>query len=82
VDPEAIRIVSIEATGLWALMSGDDGRAERVDRATRQAQPAALGAASEPALIEPGKSGARPLPFRVKPVDAHLRVRLAGLEHH
>lgn len=61
VDHEATRIFSVEATGLWSLVPGDDGRAELIEMAMRQAQTAVLRAASEPEVIEQAQAKAEGL---------------------
>ena len=61
VDHDHSHVFSIEASGLWALVPSDDGRAEVIDQAMRQAQRAVLKAASEPAVIEEARARAEAL---------------------
>lgn len=61
VDHEHSHIFSIEASGLWAMVPSDDGRAEVIDQAMRQAQRAVLKAASEPVVIEEARARAEAL---------------------
>lgn len=61
VDHEHSHVFSIEASGLWAFVPGDDGRAEIIDQAMRQAQQAVLRAASEPGVIEQARTRAEGL---------------------
>ena len=61
VDHDHSHVFSIEASGLWAVVPSDDGRAEIIDQAMRQAQRAVLKAASEPVVIEEARTRAETL---------------------
>ena len=61
VDHDHSHLFSIEASGLWAVVPSDDGRAQVIDQAMRQAQREVLKAASEPAVIEEARTRAETL---------------------
>ena len=61
VDHEQTRIFSIQATGLWAIVSSDDGQAVLIDQAMMLAQKAITKAASESPMIEQARSRAETL---------------------
>ena len=61
VDHEHTSVFSIESSGLWALVPTDDGRAELIDMAMRQAQQAVARASSEPVVIEQSRARAEAL---------------------
>lgn len=61
VDHEHTRIFSIYSTGLWAVVPGDDGRAEIINRALLLAQRAIETAAEEAEVMEQARSRAEQL---------------------
>lgn len=61
VDHEQTRIFSIQATGLWAIVSSDDGQAVLIDQAMQLAQQSITKAASESPMIEQARSRAETL---------------------
>ena len=61
VDHEQTRIFSVQATGLWAIVSSDDGQAVLIDQAMKLAQQAITKAASESPMIEQARTRAEAL---------------------
>ena len=63
VDHAHSHIFSIESKGLWVLVPTDDGRAELLDRAMKQAQSVVYLAAGEPTIIEQARTRAAALVY-------------------
>lgn len=61
VDHDRTRIFDIEATGLWSIVPSDNGRAELLDQAMREAQAVIHRAAGEPNVISRSRSRAEQL---------------------
>lgn len=83
VDHEQTRIFSIQATGLWAIVSSDDGQAVLIDQAMKQAQQAITKAANESPMIHQARTRAETLicSFFANTLQWNVTVQWADMPH-